>query len=422
MEVVWLSAFWIGLISACSLPLGSLTTVLWRPTDRAIAFFMAFGGGALLAALTIDLVASTLEEGHFYALALGCIGGGLLFIGLNEIINDFGGFLRKASTKVYHIRKKQHQQFKRILAAVDRLTVFDALSDRDLRALAASIDSRDVKKATLLYRRNDPPDNLYIVAGGAVELVDPSGAVPSRIFSNNDAFGWLAFLTGSPYPYNARAKKDTSVWRLPRTAFTSLVPNSPTLLQAVHKELRAPEVSEYLRVQHGLPAEAEKAWCNAAVHSLIQQGTYADAIPIERKSQEFLDHLGDIGRLPLFEGLPVQETKVIASRLIFKQHSRGETFFHQGDAADRMYIIERGEVSILDTRESSRRSIDLEDYNAFGFMAFLTGGRHTVSALAAMLTMVAQTMVPEAYLKGGSIVGFSTLLGFLAAIFFKTLE
>lgn len=43
-------------------------------------------------------------------------------------------------------------------------------------------------------------------------------------------------------------------------------------------------------------------------------------------------------------------------------------------------------------------------------------------AAGAMLTMIAQTMLPEAYFKGGSIIGFSTLLGFLAAIFFKTLE
>ncbi len=43
-------------------------------------------------------------------------------------------------------------------------------------------------------------------------------------------------------------------------------------------------------------------------------------------------------------------------------------------------------------------------------------------AAGAILTMIAQTMLPEAYFKGGSIIGFATLLGFLAAIFFKTLE
>jgi len=39
-----------------------------------------------------------------------------------------------------------------------------------------------------------------------------------------------------------------------------------------------------------------------------------------------------------------------------------------------------------------------------------------------MLTMIAETMMPEAYFKGGSVVGLSTLLGFLVAIFFTTLH
>jgi len=43
-------------------------------------------------------------------------------------------------------------------------------------------------------------------------------------------------------------------------------------------------------------------------------------------------------------------------------------------------------------------------------------------AAGAMLTMVAETMLPEAYHKGGAITGMATLVGFLLAIFFKTLE
>ena len=43
-------------------------------------------------------------------------------------------------------------------------------------------------------------------------------------------------------------------------------------------------------------------------------------------------------------------------------------------------------------------------------------------AAGAMLTMIAQTMLPEAYLNGGPVTGLSTLLGFLGAILAKTLE
>ena len=92
-DSILITAFLMGLVSASSLPLGAMTALLCHPSDRLIAVLMAFGGGALLAALTIDLVASAVQEGHFHALAIGAILGGLSFIGLNQVINDYGGFL-----------------------------------------------------------------------------------------------------------------------------------------------------------------------------------------------------------------------------------------------------------------------------------------------------------------------------------------
>ena len=40
-------------------------------------------------------------------------------------------------------------------------------------------------------------------------------------------------------------------------------------------------------------------------------------------------------------------------------------------------------------------------------------------AAGAMLTMIAETMLPEAFEQGGAIVGISTLIGFLAALLVK---
>lgn len=65
---------------------------------------------------------------------------------------------------------------------------------------------------------------------------------------------------------------------------------------------------------------------------------------------------------------------------------------------------------------------------AFCGNAFFADAPHFLFALiegtaaGAMLTMIAETMLPEAYHKGGTVTGISTLFGFLAAIFFKTLE
>ncbi len=43
-------------------------------------------------------------------------------------------------------------------------------------------------------------------------------------------------------------------------------------------------------------------------------------------------------------------------------------------------------------------------------------------AAGAMLTMIAQTMLPEAFDHGGWLTGIMTVIGFLAAIFMGTLD
>lgn len=65
--------------------------------------------------------------------------------------------------------------------------------------------------------------------------------------------------------------------------------------------------------------------------------------------------------------------------------------------------------------------------SALGSLIFADAPDSVISLLesmaaGAMLTVIAQTMLPEAYAKGGSIVGLSTLLGFLAIIVIKSFE
>ena len=43
------------------------------------------------------------------------------------------------------------------------------------------------------------------------------------------------------------------------------------------------------------------------------------------------------------------------------------------------------------------------------------------TAAGAMLTMISETMLPEAYEQGGAVVGLSTLAGFLTALFIKSI-
>lgn len=192
MESPILMAFVLGIVSACSFPLGALTSAFWKPSDRALAVLLAFGGGALLAALTMDLVGAALDRGDFWFLAPGCILGSVLFIQLNHLVNARGGFLRKTSTTFNYIRSRERHKFKRVASHIGRIDIFQDLPPQELEELAAAVFSREYRKGTTLYHQNDPSSQLYIIETGAVEVLDPQkGMHPFHRPRQNDAFGRL---------------------------------------------------------------------------------------------------------------------------------------------------------------------------------------------------------------------------------------
>ncbi len=391
LESIAFSAFAMGILSTCSLPLGTLTTRFWTPGDRSVAWLMAFGGGALLAALTIDLVGSALEKGHFYPMAAGAILGGLMFMGLNNIINSYGGFLRKSSTTLYYLRKKRQERFRHILGHIGRVPLFKGLPAKVRRELANAVQLRDYPRDTVLYHRFDPPDNLYILEEGAVDLLEPRGTeglMPFRQLKPHDAFGRLAFLTCSPHATQAVTRADSRVWVLGRKEFNRLLQASPFLAEALQSFILGPKVDTYLRERHGMNDRQARNWVAAAVDNLRTQGQLEAAVVVVRHDKEFAAAAAQFGRLPIFAGLPSHELEAIVSRVFSKQYRRGDAFFHHQERADRMFIIEQGEVALIDPHAGGRSSVSIGDRQVFGGLSFLTGSRHSVSAVATRDTLV----------------------------------
>ena len=388
-ESIILTAFVVGLISAVSLPMGALTTFFWNPSDRIIAILMAFGGGALLAALTIDLVASALEKGNFHALAIGAICGGLMFVGLNRIVNDYGGFLRKASTTVYYLRRKQYQWLQRISKQLKRVDLFKVLKDPDFRILAASIHSIEVNEGGWIYQCGDPSDNLYIIMGGHVDLINPRDQTqPPEHLKKYDVFGWRAIITGSPFSYSAFARSKVTLWVLPKHAFEILNLNSSEARQKVHLMLRSENILWYLQRDQGLDQQQAEDWLDQASRSLVSRGEVPPAIEIRRHKHAFRDKLEYMQHIPLTQGLSLAAQEQISTRLIYKRHARGTSFYHQNEIAERMYIIEHGEVNLFDANANRREAMVLKDCDAFGDISMITGARHSVTAVAASDTTV----------------------------------
>ncbi len=382
-----LIAFIIGVVSASSLPLGTITSTFWKPGDRAIAFLMAFGGGALLAALTIDLVGSALEKGHFHILALGCIVGSFLFIGLNHFINDHGGFLRKSSTTVYHIRRKGRKRFKRILSHVRRIDLFNNLPEKEVEELISCFIRQEYPKGSTLYQKSDPCKYLYIVEKGKVDLLDPEmNMIPFSSLEKNDVFARMAFFTGCPHATVAVATTNVSLWLIPKRNFEILIQHTPHLSENLRKLLKGDEVSKYLIERQKMSPESSEGWSNRMVQHYW--GKDLSQNDEQKTVMEFKRIIDQIKRVPIFHKLPSDEINAIAPLFFRKQHQKGYTFFHQNEQAERLYIIDRGEVEMIDRENKMRMFITLTDLDAFGAMSFLTGAQHTMTAVAGEDTTV----------------------------------
>jgi CRP-like cAMP-binding protein len=383
-QSIAMTAFIVGVVSAVSLPLGALTSRFWVPQDRTVAGLMAFGGGALLAALSVDLVAPAMEHGHFYEVATGAIVGGLIFVLLNEVVNDYGGFIRKVSTSVYHLRRQRHQQYRKVLSRLDDLDIFGEVENRDFRAIAAFIEVRHYPRNAYVYQPGDPCDGLFILARGKVSLLDPQQHMQeTRRVRQWETFARQAFLTGAPHDKGAVAASDSEVWLLPRQKFLTLLVSSPRLAQAIHGWLRNPSTAQYLVDRQQMDRAEADAWADDATRALVRHATVPSAREIERNGEHFQALAARLSRAPLFGNLPPGELDEIAEHLVYKHKAKGEAFFHDGDLADRLYLIDDGEVSLMTPRDHTRRREVLRSGQAFGHLAFLSGSRHAVAAIAA---------------------------------------
>jgi CRP-like cAMP-binding protein len=382
-ESLAMTAFITGLVSACSLPLGALTSMVWRPGERVLSFLMAFGGGALLAALTIDLVASALARGQFTLLAAGSILGGLLFIGLNEIVNDYGGFLRKASTTFYYLRRQDYVRFRRLLSNVSGVDFLTGLEDRDYREIARAMYSLELEPGRSVFTSGDPCDALYIVEEGVVELHDPDASrEDSTSVGKAEVFGRRAFLAGTPHSRRAVTATKARLLVLPRRDFIVMLENSRMLRQKVHLSLREPGTSAYLVRHHNLTEAEADSRISRVAHELYQHGTLPETVPVERYEDDFVAMADKLQRLPPVHDLPESELDAIAGKLRYKHYRRGRTVFQTGELAERLYIVHEGEVTMMSPTDSSHPGRVIDAGSAVGGLSFLTGGRHTRGAIA----------------------------------------
>jgi zinc transporter, ZIP family len=119
MYVAW--AFTLGVMCSVSLVIGALLGIYFKMSNRIVGLMAAFGAGALLSALAIELVAPSIdafmhassadirahEVRNFFHLVAGAGVGGIIFVLLDWVLIEHGGYLRKTA---YLISKVMHER------------------------------------------------------------------------------------------------------------------------------------------------------------------------------------------------------------------------------------------------------------------------------------------------------------------------
>ncbi|MFH0919188.1 MAG: cyclic nucleotide-binding domain-containing protein [Fibrobacterota bacterium] len=421
MDILYASipakAFWFGILSAASLPIGALLGIYFPPRKRVVAALMAFGAGCLLCALTLELVAPAFKHAGFYPLAVGAVIGGVLFVVLNKILNGQGAFLRKPATFLGHLVTRKKARMKALVEQLSRINIIAILPTNEMRALLPFIHSRTYAAGTLIFRQGEKGDALYLIDAGEVEVVRDSAVIAT--LPAGESFGEMALLSGEPRNASLRAKGEVRTWRILKQDFDHLLASSPALV----KELK--NVSE-----KRLDACHDAAVWRRQVEKFVEVHT---PTVTESDAKEAVHAAGGGVALAIWLGLlldGIPESAVIGASMAQTAVSwaliAGLFLSNLPEAMSSAVGMRRQGMPVRRVLGLWGSLMLITGVGALLGNFFFTGASHVVfagfegCAAGAMLVMIAETMLPEAYEQGGAVTGLATLLGFLSGLFVKS--
>jgi zinc transporter ZupT len=425
-------AFLLGFGSAISLIIGSVIGLIAKPRAVVTSVFMAFGAGALLFALSIEIVAHSYRVAGFVPLALGCIAGGILFELLNQIINRRGGFLRKAATLLYHVTRSKRLRATEVIEHLARMDVFRALPPEEIAKLVPSIELLEYPRGTVVFAEGDLGDALYLIDSGSVDMKDEAGETIATLRPGT-AFGEMELLSDSPcIATYVIGSDDTALYRIQRADFDRLIEASPVTRMRVAALARTQLEAAIPTSMHGGLSEAR--WKRSTIAHL----SVGDLAPTRMELQAAASthaHSHGSAVLGIWLGIlldAIPESLVIGLSLLGATAApwgliAGVFLANLPEAMSSSVVMRQQKFSVARVLGLWSVVVVVTALGAAFGNALLRELRPEVFAViegcaaGAMLTSIAETMLPEAYHHGGWVVGLSTLFGFLAALGVKAL-
>jgi CRP-like cAMP-binding protein len=436
----FVSATLMAILAMTSLLVGTLIAIYVKPSQRTNAVIMAFGTGALIQALALELAyggaRQLIESAGLSGLtswiwvSSGFIVGGIIYHSANRALEKRGAALRHpAMAKLYMLNKKRAQS-EAILERLSKVDLVRSLPPEEMEDLLMCVQPVNVKRGEIIFRQGDHGDALYLIEEGKVSIISGNGADAGRgkvlaHLGPGQSFGEMALLTGAPRSATAVAEQDTSMLKIEKEHFEELIDRSPNLRQAV-EQLNSQRVVRNVESTKGGVDAAH--WQKVALAN-IQRLTRSEEVTMMKK------HAETTAPLAVFLGTlldTIPESVVIGSSFRSLQSFR-ITFL----AAVFISSIPEAIASAMGMQQAGFKTVKIFGLWFALILAgsiaaalgniFLAEAATTILTLVGavagggILAMVSSVMMPEAYEDGGPSVGLATIAGFLCAFLFSIL-
>jgi CRP-like cAMP-binding protein len=301
-------------------------------------------------------------------------------------------------------RERRQNEFRAAAEHIRRSRLLRNLPPQTAKNLATRLLYRQYQRGETIFRRGDHADRMYVIAHGEVSLI-PSNEPASyhTLLSANDAFGAMAFLTGARHTSAAVATRDTAVWMLRKQDFEELLATDPELEHRVRDYLEDREIADYLKHKQHFDYDRASRWVRKAIRNM-------DTGRLIPAAEEMAARLRVVKGAPLaiwlgilLDGIP--ESLVIGASLIYHDISLAllaglflsnypEALFSSIGMRQQGFSIHR-----VITMWTSLMLITGAGA-ALGSLLFVGADHALISiieglAAGAMLTMIAQTMLPD---------------------------
>jgi zinc transporter ZupT len=277
-----------------------------------------------------------------------------------------------------------------------------------------------------LFREGEAGSSLYLIDAGELEVI--RGGVRVAILTPGESVGEMAVVTGAPRTATIRALEPTRLFYIPKPAFDELVNSAARVRDRVSEliKLRTEELKERLLVSH---AEADD-WQARAQDRLRERNTPATPEEIRSAAQQqdhpvmgiWLGNLLDSIPESIVLGAGVTATGGIAWPLFagilldnFPEALSGSRIMHTAGMSRKRILAMWFGIVVVSGACAALGNLFFTGVSGSTY-AFVEG-----TAAGAMLVMIAETTLPEAYERGGAIVGLATLAGFIAALYLRTI-